>query len=83
MTGFSTNGQDWVVLVALEVGATCTATVDSSVVSVSIGLVIVEFSVIFGMFIGIVGGIVSSGNLVGFEVLQHSVYDVFDLDDVS
>ena len=50
-------GENWVVLVALEVGATGTASVNSSVASVAIGVVIVEFCVIFGMFIGIVGGI--------------------------
>ena len=58
-------GENWVVLVAFEVGVTGTESVDSSVASVAIGVVIVEFGVIFGMFIGIVGGIVTSGNLLG------------------
>ena len=48
-------GENWVVLVALDVGPTSTASVDSSVASVAIGIVIIEFCVIFGMFIGIVG----------------------------
>ena len=47
-------GENWVVLVAFEVGATGTASVDPSVASVVIGVVVVEFCVIFGMFIGIV-----------------------------
>ena len=52
-------------MVALEVGATGSASVDSSIASVGIGVVIVEFCVISGMFIGIVGGIVISGSLLG------------------
>ena len=56
-------GENCVVLVAFEVGAS--ASVDSCIASVVIGVVIVEFCVIFGMFIGIVGGIVTSGNLLG------------------
>ena len=63
-------GENWVVLVAFVVGATGTASVDSSVTSVAIGVVIVEFCVIFGMFIGIVGGIVTSGNLLGGSLAQ-------------
>ena len=58
-------GENWIVLVAFEVGATGTASVDSSVASVTIGVVIVEFCVIFGMFIGIVGVMLTSGNLLG------------------
>ena len=58
-------GENWIVLVALEVGVTGTASVDSSVASGAIRVVRVEFCLIFGMFIGIVGGIVTSGNLLG------------------
>ena len=57
-------GENWVVLVVLEVCATGTASVDQSVVYAAIGGVIVEFCVIFGMFIGIVGGIVISSILL-------------------
>ena len=63
-------GEKCVVLVALEVGATGTASVDSNIASVAIGVVIVELCVIFGMFIGRVCGIVISGNLVGGSLAQ-------------
>ena len=63
-------GENWVVLVAFEVGATGTASADSSVAYVAIGVVVVEYCVIFGMFIEIVGGIVTSGNLLGGSSAQ-------------
>ena len=63
-------GENWAVLVVLEVCATGTASVDSSVASVAIGVVIVEFCVIFVMFIGIVGCNVTSGILLGGSSAQ-------------
>ena len=72
-------GENWVVLVALELSATDTASVESSVASVAMGVVIVKLCVIFGIFIGIEGGIVivaADMLTVGFQSLyKYNTHD--------